>query len=209
MLRKIVLVSLALAFAFGILFISAFRTASTKYQFNPQRPADVSNVLGKNPSKIDYPLPYPGHVLPDSPFWPLKSVRDKFWFTVTTNPTRKAELKLLFADKRLGSAKLLADKGKPEFAVSTLTKAEKYLDEAYNLEKANKEKGYDTTEFLEKIATASLKHYEVIEYVLTLVPEEARPTLQQIESYPKKIYEDARNRLLDRNIKASENPFNW
>ncbi len=209
MLKKTLLILGSLAFAFGVLFISAFRTASTKYQFNPMRPADVSNVLGKNPSKINYPLPYPGRVLPDSPLWPLKSARDKFWLVVTTNPTREAELKLLFADKRLGSAKLLADKGNPELAVSTLTKSEKYLEEAYNLEKDNKEKGYDTSEFLEKIATASLKHYEVIEYVITVVPEDARPSLSQIETYPKKVYEDAKNRLLDRNIKATENPFNW
>jgi len=203
------LVMAALAFAFGVLFVSVFRTASTKYQFNPVKPADVANVLGNIPSKIKYPLPYPGKVLPDNLLWPIKAMRDKLWFFVNTNPTKQAELTLLFADKRLGSAKLLIDKGKLELGVTTLTKSEKYLEEAYSLEKRNEEEGFDTSEFLVKLANASLKHYEVIEYILTKVPDNARPAILQTEIYSKNVYVDVRNRMVNSGKTPPENPFAW
>lgn len=188
--------------------MSAFRTASTKYQFNPMLPS-VAGVSGEKELKIDYILPYPGKVLPDSPLWPLKALRDKLWLFVNADPTREAELSLLFADKRLGSAKILFDNGKAEVGVSTLTKAEKYLEEASALEKKNRKNGIDTTDFLTKMANASLKHFELIEYVLSKAPDDARPSILQTQVYPKNIYENARNGLLEKGKIPPENPFSW
>lgn len=208
MWRKLFIVLSTLAFAFGVLFVSVFRTASTKYQFNPTKPPDTS-ILGNNTSKVEYVLPNPGRVLPDSPLWPLKALRDKIWLFVNTNESRKAELKLLFADKRLGSAKVLFEKGKPEIGLSTLTKAEKYLEEASIKEKENREEGMDTSDFLIKVSNASLKHYELIQYILTLAPDNAKPSIIQVSKYPQKTYETSRNLLLDKGKTPPENPFNW
>ena len=102
MLRKLSLVFAVLLFAVGILFTSVLRTAAVKYEFS-ESPltslVDASSVLGEEEINIDYYLAYPGKVLPDSPFWPLKALRDRIWLWITTNSSRKAELKLLFADK--------------------------------------------------------------------------------------------------------------
>ena len=108
------------------------------------------------------PQDFPGRVLPDSPFWPIKALRDKVWLWITTNPSREAELKLLFADKRLAMSQLLFEKEDYEVGYSTLTKAEKYLEEAGFAEKEGRKSGMDTSEFLERLATAALYHYQVI-----------------------------------------------
>lgn len=78
---------------------------------------------------VDYYLPYPG-ILPDHPFYWAKMVRDRVQLVLTTKPQAKAEKLLLYADKRLGAAWALIDGQKTVLGVSTLTKAEKYLERA-------------------------------------------------------------------------------
>lgn len=208
MLKKLLLVGATLAFAFGVLVVSVFRTASVKYDFNPINPKDA-HLLGESGSVIDYYLPYPGRVLPDNPLWTLKALRDKLWLLTNTVPTREAELNLLFADKRMAMAVLLFEKGNADLGLGTLTKAEKYLEQASRLTQENRSNGYDVTEFLFKLADASLKHYELIEYILKIAPEEARPTIIQSVHYSKDVYESARNTLLDEGLNPPENPFAW
>lgn len=209
MFKKTLLVLSALAFAAGILLISFFRTAETRYSFNPMAPADVANVLGNEESRVDYPLPYPGSVLPDNPLWQLKAFRDRLWIMVNASPTKDAELLLLFADKRLGSAKLLIDKGNIDAAVSTLGKSEKYLEEAYIKAENNRAEGFETDDFLYKLALSSLKHYEVINYILYKAPDNARPQILESREYSQKVYKNVNNMLINNGLKSPENPFNW
>lgn len=211
MWRKIAIIVPTIIFAFGVLFASIFRTAAVKYDFKQvsKLPSEGIKVLGEETVEIDYFLAYPGKVLPDSPLWPIKAIRDRIWLWTTTNPSRKAELKLLFADKRLGSAKVLFEKSKPEIAYSTLTKAEKYLEEAGVAERQNRQKGIDTSEFLQSLAKASLKHAEVMEYFLTIAPEDAKPGIIQTEDYAKRVYNDTRNALFEKGLTPPENPFDW
>jgi len=209
MFRKVLIAALVLIAAFGILLISVFRTASVKYQFSDTGKQVNARVLGETTEVIDYNLPYPGKVLPDSPLWSVKALRDRVWLWVTTNPTRKAELKLLFADKRLGSSKILFEKGKFEEGLTTLTKAEKYLEEVGWQEEENRKMGIETSGFLEILARASLKHYEVMQNILTIAPEAARPTIIQTQGYSKRVFENSRNALLEKGKSAPENPFAW
>lgn len=212
MLKKIIFTLPLLTIAFAVLFISVFRTAAVSYNFEPSNSLNTQNqnkILGVNDVNIDYYLPYPGRVLPDSVLWPLKAMRDRVWLWVTTNQSRKAELRLLFADKRLGAAKVLFDKGNSNQGLTTLTKAEKYLEEASQNEQENRRKGNDTTGFMSKLSNASLKHYQVILEMISIAPEEVRPLLINIQAYPKKVYEDERNGLLEQGKQPPQNPFNW
>lgn len=212
MLRKLTLVFAVLLFAVGILFTSVLRTAAVKYEFaeSPQTVnVSASSVLGEEEINIDYFLAYPGKVLPDSPIWFLKALRDRIWLWLTTNSSRKAELKLLFADKRISMSKILFERGKPEIGYSVLTKAEKYLEEAGSSEKENRGKGIDTSEFLERLAKASLKHAEVIDEILEIAPEDARPNIISAKEYSKKVFEESRNALLEKGMEPPENPFDW
>ncbi|OGM19235.1 hypothetical protein A2955_05135 [Candidatus Woesebacteria bacterium RIFCSPLOWO2_01_FULL_37_19] len=207
MIQKVAIYLSVFALAFLILFISVLRTAAVKYDFASRTSQNTSNISADN--AIDYQLPYAGKILPDSSLWPLKALRDKIWLAVTTNPSRKAELKLLFADKRLVSSKMLFDKGKPEIAFSVLTKAEKYLEEANIQAGVNEKNGSDTIDFITRLANASLKHYQVMEGLLEGAPEDAKPKIIEAQSYAKKVYEETRNKLNEKGVSPPENPYKW
>lgn len=208
MWRKYLLTLPVVAAAFLILFISVFRTAAVKYDFSKIQSQNGKKVLGDNDTKIQYRLANPGSVLPDHPLWPVKAARDRIWLYATTSDTRKAELNLLLADKRLFSAKILFEKSDIETGYTALTKAEKYLEEAAQLEQENRKHGIDTSEFLIHLANASLKHLEVINDMLLIVPEEVRPPLIEIQKYSASAYEQSRNALLETGLEPPENPFN-
>lgn len=110
----------------------------------------VGKVLAQS---VDYYLPYPG-ILPDHPLYWLKMMRDRVGLVLTTGETAKAEKLLLYADKRLGAAWALIEGNKVPLGVSTLTKAEKYLEEAWN-------KGKNLP-FQPKLSKAVKKHLEVL-----------------------------------------------
>ncbi len=208
MWKQIFIVLLALSFAFAVLLISVFRTASVKYDFNPVV-SGYQPILEETEPLIEYYLPYPGKILPDNPLWPLKALRDRLWLLINTNPMREAELMLLFADKRLGSSVTLFENGNFDDGFSSFTKAEKYLEEASIKEESNRMAGEQTTEFLIKIATASLKHYELGSYILRRSPDDAKPSIIKTQEYSKKTFERSRNALLEKGIDPPENPFDW
>jgi len=206
MYRRILIVVSTLLFAFAILFTSVLRTASVKYVFSQE--TETQEVGQENKvTEIDYVFPYPGRISPDSPFWPIKALRDRLWLLLTSNPSRKAELKLLFADKRIVMSKALFEKDKSEIAFSTLTKAEKYLEEAFAAEQKNRQNGMDTSEFLTILSKASLKHRQTIDEILTIAPEDARPEISRVQDYSKETYNKTRNALQEKGLPIVENPF--
>lgn len=208
MIVRIGAILATLFLAFGILFTSVFRTASVKYVFSQSPSDDVVAVESKEePIFIDYDLAYPGSILPDHPLWSIKVLRDRVWLLLTTNVTKKAELKLLFADKRLGASKTLFEKDKPELAYTTLTKAEKYLEESMESEMEARGDGRDTYELLKSLANAALKHREVIDQILTLAPEDAKPGILKTRDYSTNVYKSARDALQDGGMEAPESPF--
>ncbi|MBI3443501.1 hypothetical protein HY008_02435 [Candidatus Woesebacteria bacterium] len=202
MFRRLGFAAAGLSFATGVLITSIIQTSSIKYNFPPTQVAAYHEEMEKPEKKIevDYFLAYPGRIHPDSPLWRLKALRDRIWLLITFDKNKKAELKLLFADKRLGLANILFENGKPEIGLSTLTKGEKYLEEAFDL-------GRENSEFIVKLAKASLKHREVIEKLLAIAPEEARPEIVKTLNYPKSVYDKTRNKLMEFGKPVPENPF--
>lgn len=207
MMKKYFIGLLVTLFAFGILSISVFRSASVNYLFTSPTPASKV-VLGTDSIDVNYQIPYPGGILPDSPLWAVKALRDKIWLSFTSNPLKKAELALLFSDKRLEAGKLLFEKGKPDIALSTLSKGEKYLESAASYESLAKSRGMNTDSFLHKLATSALKHRQVIEEdILPLSPEDARPEVVKVENYSKNTYKAASILLNNVGMEGPESPF--
>lgn len=204
-MRRYLLGFLAFVFAFAILSVSVLKSASVRYAFATPFPFSV--LAEKTKMEIDYQLPYPGRILPDSPFWFIKASRDKLWHVLTTNHSKEAELALLFSDKRLAMSKILFERGKPELAFSTLTKGEKYLEEAISHEKEARERGADTVEFLLKVSKASLKHRQVIDEILIIAPEDAKPGIIKIQDYSKEAFNKNRETLNSKGIRSPINPF--
>lgn len=209
MFKRIVLILSTLCLAFFILFTSVLRASSVSYSFDSI--ADNDKVAGvateNNEIVIDYLLPYEGKILPDNTLWYLKALRDKLWLAITSNTSRKAELLLLFSDKRLLSARDLFEKNKAEIAYTTLSKGEKYLEQANFLTQENKAKGNDTTAFEIRLANASLKHRQIIESLVALAPENVKPNVVALLSYSKNAYDSSRDSLLGKGIKPPTNPF--
>lgn len=201
MLKKAVAILGTITFAFLVLSVSILRSARVDYAFTGEaKPSNAPLVLGKE-AKVDYELPYPGKILPDNSLWVFKAGRDKVWLGLTTDTSRKSELFLLFANKRLISAKILFEKSKPEIAFSTLSKAEKYLEAAT--------RGIEDITYAEELAKASLKHKEVIDEIMLFAPEDARPKVAELTRYSENAYKIARDFLRSKGKDAPKSPFDW
>lgn len=206
MLKKVFVSLFFAGIAFVILFISILRSASVHYEFGDSK---IDKMDTPDSEEVNYYLAYPGRVMPDSPIWSLKVLRDKVWLRITTDGGKKAELLLLFADKRISASQILFDQNKPELAYSVLEKSQMYLIQAMEQTDKNKEDGYSITDFNIRLANASLKHYEVMQNILNLAPDDAKPKIIQLQNGPKKVFEFARNSLLEKGQPAPINPFNW
>ncbi|MFZ5366060.1 MAG: DUF5667 domain-containing protein [Patescibacteria group bacterium] len=193
-MKNVVLILASLVFAFGILSASVWKTQAqtSSKNFNVQLlPEALGAKLTPTPTPaptVDYYLPYPG-ILPDHLLYPIKMIRDRVLLFLTFDPVKKAERLLLYADKRIGAAKALIEGGKVELGISTMTKGEKYLEQAIaQAEKAQKA-GKDTSALYEKLAKATLKHQEVLTGVLVKVPDEAKGAIQDALRYSRQGYE--------------------
>lgn len=185
--------------AFAILSVSFLRIATPTYTYSPMVLSE--KVESERVIKIDYQLSYQGKIGPDSPLWYAKAVRDRAWYMLTFNPTKKAELNLLFADKRLSSALTLFQNNKPDLGLITLTKAEKYLESA-ELQMA------DDNELYKKIGLSSLKHREVIENeILPITPEDLRPQVIKTSAISKEVYTKVKEHMLSKGLVPPVNPF--
>lgn len=180
-MKKIVLVLFLIVF--GFLFKVDAQAASLQLEVSAQPAASAA------PTKVEYFLPYPG-ILPDHLLYPLKTLRDKMMDFLIKDPLKKAEFELLTADKRLGAGKVLLEGGKPELGETTISKGEKYLEQAIlNLEKA-KNGGEKTGEALDKIGKATQKHLEVIGELILKVQEPTKTNLSKILAGTQKLYQE-------------------
>lgn len=106
---------------------------------------------------VNYYLPYPG-ILPDHPMYWVKMARDRLQLMLIADNELKAEKMLLYADKRLGAGWALIEGQKADLGVRTLTKAEKYLEQAAKLS--------ENQSFKDKVNKARLKHQEVLNLLI-------------------------------------------
>ena len=200
MLGKIAVILSSIILALAILVVSIFRGATPRLAFSPATPAPQTEEETEKPL-IDYHLPYPGKVMPDHPLWYAKALRDKLQLLLAFSSAKKAELNLLFADKRIGMAVSLSEKGKFDLAYTTLTKSEKYLENVLSYDP-------DNTEFLKKLAGASLKHREIIEeMILPTAPEDLKPKINLSLNLSKNSYNKVTDRLRAKGETAPNNPF--
>jgi hypothetical protein len=130
--------------------------------------------------KIFYTLPYPG-ILPDHPLYFIKAIRDKMMDVLTRDNIKKANLYLLFSDKRINMAIMLSKKGKNKLAVTTFAKGEKYFLKIPDLLLMSKKQGVaPSSELIENIKTANAKHREIAMELLKVSPAAQTRTMEDI-----------------------------
>ncbi len=122
-------------------------------------------------NKVIYTLPYPG-ILPDHPLYFIKIIRDRINEFMTRDQLKKAEIYLLYSDKRATMAMALAKKGKNKLAIETFSKAEKYFLKVPQLLKSAKEQGSSApSSFVETVKLANAKHKELIDELIKTFPQ--------------------------------------
>ena len=137
--------------------------------------------------KVVYNLPYPG-LLPDSPLYLTKIVRDRITDFLTRDNLKKAELYLLYSDKRAAMSLVLARKGKNQLAIDTFTKGEKYFLKIPNLLKsAKKQGGQAPSNFFETLKLSNAKHKELIEELIKILPQGLNQSLTQLSNLNQQI----------------------
>ena len=132
----------------------------------------ASDTLVKNPQeKVIYNLPYPG-LLPDNPLYLTKVIRDRITDFLTRDNLKKAELYLLYSDKRASMSLVLASKGKNQLAIDTFVKGEKYFLKIPELLKSAKKQGAQApSSFVETLKLSNAKHKELIEELIKILPQ--------------------------------------
>jgi hypothetical protein len=151
---------------------------------------------GKTVQEVQYYLPYPG-VLPDSKLYTLKMVRDKLSLWTTIDGEKKARKELLYADKRINAAVFLLDGGKEDLAVTTATKAEKYLESSINKTAKLSKDGKDVKSLLKTLITASEKHLEILDKMQGKVKGENKNTIAETVKSTKLAHEKAEQTLVE------------
>jgi hypothetical protein len=167
-------------FAFGVLGRSVWGVTRvvSKTMPTPSFSLVISPSPIPTPTAVNYILPYPG-VLPDSPLYMIKMIRDKIVLMLTGDPLKKTEKLLLYADKRLGAAQALMEGNKTALGITTITKAEKYLEQAVNeFQKAKNSKG-DTSRLKEQLKLATAKHEELLTGFLSTATGETKTALEE------------------------------
>lgn len=165
-IKDFFLAFLALVFSFSLVAISILYISQSQIQ------VQASDSL----KKVNYHLAYPG-ILPDSPLYWLKMIRDKILLSLTRKPKAKFSRLLLYADKRIGAAEILVKSKKIQLGITTATKAEKYLEKAVNQFKKldSKEKNQLRSQ---QLLPAILKHKEILNQLEKIVPDQTKPIIK-------------------------------
>ncbi|HCM82552.1 MAG: hypothetical protein UT57_C0026G0004 [Microgenomates group bacterium GW2011_GWC1_39_7] len=143
-----------------------------------QQAEPVESAISSVVQKVEYTLPYPG-ILPDHPLYFLKRLRDTILERLITDPIRKAEFYVLQSDKRLQMGIMLTDGGKGNLGESTISKAEKYMEQAaVGLSAYKKSGGIVPPYVVERLEKATAKHKEVMTDLLEKVQETEKAGLE-------------------------------
>lgn len=150
-----------------------------------------SQPISLNQEKIEYNLPYPG-IMPDHPLFFLKEIRDYILEWTTRDTVKKAELYLLFSDKRVAMAASLAKSGKDKQSVMAFLKGEKYFAKIPPLLEISRKQGVSPSgDLIQRLKLSNAKHKELGETLLKDLPqgqnEEINRILQMNLEIKKKI----------------------
>jgi hypothetical protein len=113
----------------------------------------------------NYVMAYPG-ILPDSPLYPLKAMRDRVISFVIGNQLKKAEFDLLQSDKRIGAALMLIEKKdekKYDLAISTLSKGLNYYEQAIAESMEAKKQGDGVSDMKSKLKHAGAMYIHMLQ----------------------------------------------
>lgn len=178
---KVLASSAAMMFASVVLVLS-FLAISNPAAVHPNSESATLNTVNNEataPSlmNIEYYLPYPG-ILPDSPLYKIKALRDRIELWLTFDEKEKAKKELLYADKRINAAIFLMQGGRGKLSVTTATKAEKYLESAVSKIVSMAKSGKKVRDVVVEMDKSANKHIEVLVNLKEKVTGDDRKALE-------------------------------
>ncbi len=206
MFRNLFLTGTFLLFGFLVLVVSILRSASLRHSFNLGDYRGANIGFAKSVDEVGYFFVYPGKVLPGDLLWGIKAARDKFWLFLTPGATRKAELNLLFSDKRLMGFVALLEKGRFDDAFNAMIRSESYFKEASRLEEEARKSGSNTNELLILLVKASFAHWKVLRETSEFLPSEFRSEVEKSANFYSNFYRVKLNYLKSINLDTSSLP---
>lgn len=206
MKKRLILAAPSLGLAFLILLFSIFRTTGINYVFSmePNTDQDSATASAKL-ANVEYDLPELLEAYPNDFFWPIKAFNDRAELFLQFDPIKKATVMLSHADERLVAGLEFVEDDNFGEGLHILAKSEDYLYDAVMLVKT--EDSPEATEFMLNANQASLKHRQVMEKVLILSPDDARPYVVEIIRKTKLSYTESRVYLESHDSQAYPNPF--
>lgn len=135
-------------------------------------PTPTPTVAAEAPPETEDP-----GILPDSPFYVLKTFWENVQDFLTRDPFKKAELHLQFAQRRLAETQKMCEKGKCGIAEKWLERFQVKIQKATWAAQKAQEKGRDVTALVEKLQANLERQQAVLDRVIEKAPEPARGAL--------------------------------
>lgn len=126
-------------------------------------------------------------LMPDSPFYFLKVVKEKIQTFFTFSAENKTKQYLHLAEVRMAEYQKMLEKGKTELARKTLEKYEKQLNKAIVKIEELKSKGKNVEDTSQKIEESVAKHINILERNLQKAPESAKKGLDNALESARKL----------------------
>ena len=172
-----------------ILFVIVNFLVATPKIFAQEQASESSGVASA-PASVDYTLQYPG-ILPDNPLYILKAIRDRVVSLLISDTQKKAEFNLLTSDKRVSAALMLANRGKAELAVSTLSKSNNYLEESIAEVEALSKSKTNINPLIDTLKNAIRKHQDLAVGIKSRVgkkfEKQAEVEAKKLEKFAKRV----------------------
>lgn len=135
-------------------------------------------------------LPEPG-MTPDNALYFFKIWWEKIVVFLTFNPMKKAEKLLKYAERRLVEAQKMIEKGKTKYVDKLMEQYQKKINQAMEIAQKQEKKGQDVEALMQKVIQTGSKHIQVLNNLLTKVPEAAKKGIQNAISASQKGYQQA------------------
>lgn len=119
-----------------------------------------------------------GGLLPDSPFYFIKTVQETVQFTLTFDSKAKEEMRLALAGERLSEMQELADKGKVAGMATAANNYEQTMEDAAKNLEALKNQNQNIDDLVRKVGEETAKHNVVLETVAVQVPPAAKDAVE-------------------------------
>lgn len=150
--------------------------------------ASASRAESKDTSPISTRrLYFNQEILPDHLLYPVAMVGDRARLVVATDVDERAQLQVLYAERRLDSAHKLIEKGESDLAITTLTKAQKYMlqavaaVESHTVSSTTKSLVISAiTDYLDRVAVCKSDHPEIASPDLDALTHELRSAADRL-----------------------------